>query len=43
MPKGADGNWEHQGAKWVGECYDGCCDDYKCEDCGHEWRVEAAQ
>lgn len=43
MPKGAPGRWEHEGAKSDGECSDGCCDYYKCLDCFHRWRQEAAQ
>ena len=23
-----------------GGCYQGCCDDYKCETCGHTVRIE---
>lgn len=43
MPKGAPGQWSHTGVVDDGECYEGCCDDYKCTDCGHRWRVECAQ
>jgi hypothetical protein len=43
MPKGAPGRWEHEGAKNDGECSDGCCDYYRCVDCGHWWRQEVAQ
>lgn len=43
MPKGAPGQWSHTNAQDDGECYDGCCDDFKCADCGHTWRVECAQ
>ena len=33
----------HPNAVSTGECYEGCCDDYKCPDCGTEFRVEAPQ
>lgn len=42
-PKDAPGIWEHEGAKRVGECSSGCCDDYQCEDCGTRWRVEVPE
>lgn len=31
----------HPNAKSVGTCSEGCCDDYKCPDCGTRFRVEA--
>lgn len=40
MPSGVGGHWTHAGAEVVGECYEGCCDDFKCKDCGATWRVE---
>lgn len=40
MPKNAAGLWSHTGTKSDGGCFEGCCDDYKCEDCGATWRVE---
>lgn len=50
MPRGASMDtggvrrqWVHMGAVDDGECPEGCCDDYKCVDCGHTWRVECAQ
>lgn len=43
MPKDASGRWEHEGAECVGTCYKGCCDDFRCRDCGMEWRSEVAQ
>lgn len=43
MPKGADGAWLHPWATIVGDCFEGCCDDYRCFACGHEWRQECAQ
>jgi hypothetical protein len=43
MPKGAPGHWSHTNPVDDGGCSEGCCDDYKCKDCGHAWRVEAAQ
>jgi len=30
----------HPNATVVGDCAEGCCDDYKCPDCGTTWRVE---
>lgn len=42
MPKGSTGQWSHTNPRDNGECSDGCCDDYKCADCGHTWRVECA-
>ncbi len=30
----------HKNAEIVGGCAEGCCDDYKCPDCGKRWRVE---
>ena len=26
-----------------GECYDGCCDDFKCKECGYKFRIECPQ
>jgi hypothetical protein len=26
--------------KSVGQCRDGCCDDYRCPECGESFRVE---
>jgi hypothetical protein len=43
MPKDALGRWEHTNVKEVGECMDGCCADYQCQDCGHKWREELPQ
>jgi hypothetical protein len=40
MPKDAPGQWEHEGAKFVRENYDGDIDYYRCVDCGQEWRVD---
>jgi len=31
----------HPNANLVGGCYEGCCDDYECPDCGAQFRVEA--
>lgn len=31
----------HPNAITVGGCAEGCCDDYRCPDCGTEFRVEA--
>ncbi len=30
----------HPNAKGTGSCYDGCCDEYECPDCGTTWREE---
>jgi hypothetical protein len=43
MPKGAEGHWEHAGWHVVGECLQGCCDRYKCRDCGKELLCEVPQ
>lgn len=50
MPRGASmtlagirRQWTHTGTVSDGECFEGCCDDYKCVDCGMTWRVECAQ
>jgi hypothetical protein len=44
MPKGAKGRWEHTNAHEFGDgCFDGCCADYKCDDCGYTWREELPQ
>lgn len=43
MPKGATGRWAHTNVSEVGECSEGCCADYRCADCGHEWRQELPQ
>lgn len=43
MPKGARGGWAHSSVVSVGGCHEGCCDDYRCTNCGHEWRVEVAE
>lgn len=40
MPKNASGQWSHTNYVSDGGCYEGCCDDYKCKDCGATWRVE---
>lgn len=36
---GNGGKWHPDSTK-VGGCDEGCCDDYKCNDCGKEFRVE---
>lgn len=33
----------HPDARDDGECYEGCCDFYKCPNCGLRFRVEANQ
>lgn len=33
----------HPDAEDVGECSDGCCDYYKCPNCGLRFTVEVAQ
>lgn len=38
LPKG---RYVHPNAVDDGGCSEGCCDDYKCPDCGTSWRVEA--
>lgn len=43
MPKGAPGRWEHVRATDDGECSQGCCDYWKCPDCGHTWKTEVGQ
>lgn len=40
MPKGASGQWSHTSLVLDGSCDEGCCDDFKCNDCGATWRVE---
>ena len=42
MPQGAAGRWEHTNVEDAGECLDGCCDYYRCKDCGHTWRQKVA-
>lgn len=42
-PEGVRRQWVHTNVVSDGECSEGCCDDYKCADCGHTWRVECAQ
>lgn len=34
---------QHPDAVDVGECLDGCCDYYKCPNCGRRFTVEVAQ
>lgn len=43
MPEGADGFWEHDGALDAGECMDGCCDYYRCTNCGATWKEEVPE
>lgn len=43
MLKGSTGRWEHTGAEEVGVCMDGCCANYRCIDCGHQWGEELPQ
>lgn len=44
MPGGPiQGTWAHTTVVSDGECSEGCCDYFKCKDCGHSWRVEVAQ
>lgn len=34
----------HPDASTFGDgCYEGCCDDYRCPNCGVEWRKEHPQ
>ena len=43
-PKDATGRWEHTNVKEDGDgCFDGCCADYVCQDCGLRWREELPQ
>jgi hypothetical protein len=35
-PKSADGH----NPEVIGDCGRGCCDDYRCRDCGQQWRYE---
>lgn len=41
-PPNALGHWLHPDAECIGECIHGCCDDYRCPNCGQEWREEVA-
>ena len=44
MPKGASGRWAHTNVSEYGDgCFEGCCADYVCADCGHKWREELPQ
>ncbi len=43
MPEGDKGRWAHTNVSEIGTCWEGCCADYKCTDCGHEWREELPQ
>jgi hypothetical protein len=44
MPKDAKGQWSHTNAHEYGDgCFDGCCADYLCDDCGEKWRAELPQ
>lgn len=43
MPPGASGRWAHTNVEDDGECSDGCCDYFRCKDCGLRWREEVAQ
>ena len=43
MPKGDPGRWAHTNVEDAGECSDGCCDYFRCKDCGHHWKEEVAQ
>lgn len=38
LPKGP--LYEHPNAERVGDCGEGCCDDWECPDCGTSWRFE---
>ncbi len=42
MPKNNNDYWLHDNVEEIGESYDGSCVDYKCKNCGHEWRSELA-
>lgn len=43
-PKDARGLWSHTNAHEYGDgCFDGCCADYRCDDCGETWRAELPQ
>lgn len=33
----------HPDAVDDGECFDGCCDYWKCPNCGHRWKTEVPQ
>lgn len=39
-PKGDEREYYHPEAVKVGECSEGCCDDFRCPHCGVTWRVE---
>ncbi len=43
MPPMAPGIWQHSNVISDGTCYEGCCDRYKCLDCGKTWESEVAQ
>lgn len=39
VESGTGKRYLHPNAKVVGDCYEGCCDDYECPDCGTTWRL----
>lgn len=39
----AAGECQHPNAVDDGECNEGCCDCYRCPDCGERWKEEAPQ
>ncbi len=43
MPAGDTGRWQHTNVIDDGECLGGCCDYFKCLDCGHRWREEVPE
>lgn len=43
MPANATGQWAHTNVEDAGECSRGCCDIWRCKDCGYKWNEEVAE